>query len=120
MLRPPEEALLALTAHRRKDHRKPGIVIGQMPETPVLVIGKAARQEPDDVSLRDTGMRPEQRMKTDQKRWIFCAPNITSRGCKNRTCEELVPNCVGQLSTSGAACERGWLRTRGGTESKAA
>lgn len=80
MLRPPEEALLALTAHHRKDHRKPGIVIGQMPETPVLVIGKAARQEPDDVSLRDTGMRPEQRMKTDQKKMDFLRTKYNKQG----------------------------------------
>lgn len=85
MLRPPEKALLALKARHHEDHRKPGIVIGQMPETAVLVIGKAAQQEPDDVSLWDTGMRSEQRMKTDLKRWIFCTANITSWGRKKKT-----------------------------------
>lgn len=80
MFRPPEKASLALKARHQKDHRKPGIVIGHMPETPVLVIGKAAQQEPDDVSLWDTGMRSERRMKTDQKKMDFLYSKYNKQG----------------------------------------
>lgn len=51
-----------------KNLRKPGIVIGQMPETPVLVIGTAAQQGHDDVSLCDTGTHSEPGRKTDQNK----------------------------------------------------
>lgn len=90
-----------------------------MPETPVLVIWDAAQQDPDDVFLHGTVIPPEQSTKTWTKAsWFFCTLNITSVAVKPDIDKEPVSICVSQSNASGAACERSWPWTRGGTESK--